>query len=77
MRASAGSKNKNAAACLCFVNNLAFLRTAADRVESALPWVVSRDRFYGFLWADSIIQKNVRRDDPTPAIDMMQYFTDM
>jgi hypothetical protein len=52
----------------CFLKNyLAFLRPAADRTISILLWVVSRSRSYGFLWADSIIQKNVRKDDPTPA----------
>jgi hypothetical protein len=52
---------------LCFLNYLAFLRPAADRAVSILPWVVSRSRSYGFLWACSIIQKNVRKDNPTPA----------
>jgi hypothetical protein len=53
--------------CLCFLNYLAFLRPAADRAVSILPWVVSRGRSYGFLWAGSMIQKNVRKDNPTPA----------
>jgi hypothetical protein len=47
----------NAAACLCFLNYLAFLRPAADRADPIIPWVVSRGRSYGFLWAGSIIQK--------------------
>jgi hypothetical protein len=34
---------------------------------SILLWVVTRGRSYGFLWAGSIIQKNVRKDNPTPA----------
>jgi hypothetical protein len=53
--------------CLCFLNYLAFLRPAADRAVSILPWVVSPGRSHGFLWASSIIQKNVRKDNPTPA----------
>jgi hypothetical protein len=53
--------------CLCFLNCLAFLRPAADRAVSILPWVVSPGRSYGFLLASSIIQKNVRKDNPTPA----------
>jgi hypothetical protein len=36
-------------------------------VSILLPWVVSRSRSYGFLWAGSIIQKHVRKDNPTPA----------
>jgi hypothetical protein len=56
-RASAGHMKNNAAACLCFLNYLAFLRPAADRAVSLLPWVVSRGRSYGFLWAGSTIQK--------------------
>jgi hypothetical protein len=43
--------------CLCFLNYLAFLRPAADRDVSILPWIVSPGRSYGFLWAGSIIQK--------------------
>jgi hypothetical protein len=39
------------------MNYLAFLRPAADRAVSVLPWDVSRGRSYGFLWADSIFQK--------------------
>jgi hypothetical protein len=48
---SAQTKKKvdNAAACLCFLNYLAFLRPAADRALSVLPWVVSRGRSYGFF----------------------------
>jgi hypothetical protein len=53
--------------CLCFLNYLAFLRLAADRAVSILPWVVSPGRSYGFLWAGSIIQKRARKDNPTPA----------
>jgi hypothetical protein len=51
------TKHDNAAACLYFLNYLAFLRPAAEWAVSVLPWVVSRGRSYGFLWADSIIQK--------------------
>jgi hypothetical protein len=47
----------NAAACLCFLIYLTFLRPAADRAVSILPWVVSRGRSHGFLWADSIFCK--------------------
>jgi hypothetical protein len=56
-RAKQATKKDNVAACLCFQNYLAFFRPAADRAVSILPWVVSRGRSYGFLWADSIIQK--------------------
>jgi hypothetical protein len=66
----AATKIDIAAACLCFLNYLAFRRPAADRAVSILPWVVSRGRSYGFLWAVSIIQKNVRKDDPTPAYSL-------
>jgi hypothetical protein len=69
-RGPSRQQNKdNAAACLCFLNYLAFLRPEADRAVSILPWVVSRGRSYGFLWAGSIIQKNkkLRKDNPTPA----------
>jgi hypothetical protein len=52
---------------LCFPNYLACLRPAADRAVSILPWVVSPGRSHGFLWAGSIIQKNVRKGNPTPA----------
>jgi hypothetical protein len=52
---------------LCFLNYLAFLRPAADRAVSILPWVVSPGRSYGFLWAGSIIKRNVRKGYPTPA----------
>jgi hypothetical protein len=38
------NKKDNAAACLRFLNYLAFLRPAADRAASILPWVVSRGR---------------------------------
>jgi hypothetical protein len=55
--AKQATKKDNAAACLCFLNYLAFLRPAADRAVSILPWVVSPGRSYGFLWAGSIIQK--------------------
>jgi hypothetical protein len=49
-RASAeNNNNDNAAACLCFPNNLVFLRPEADRTDSVLPWVVSRGRSSGFL----------------------------
>jgi hypothetical protein len=50
-RAKQATKKDNAAACLCFLNYLAFLRPAADRAISILPWVVSPGRSYGFLWA--------------------------
>jgi hypothetical protein len=63
----AGNKKDNAAACLCFLNYLAFLQPAADRAVYILLWVISRGRSYGFLWAGSIIQKNVRKNNPTPA----------
>jgi hypothetical protein len=49
------------------LNYLAFLQPAADRAVSILPWAVSPGRSYGFLWAGSIIQKNVRNGNPTPA----------
>jgi hypothetical protein len=40
-----GNKKDN---CLFFLNYLVFLRPAADRAVSMLPWVVSRGRSYGF-----------------------------
>jgi hypothetical protein len=63
----AGNKIDNTAACLCSLNYLASFWLAADRAVSILPWVVSRGRSYGFLWAGSIIQNNVRKDNLTPA----------
>jgi hypothetical protein len=61
------ARTDNAVACLCFLNYLAFLRPAADWAVSILPWVVSRDRPNGFLLAGSIIQKDIRKGDSTPA----------
>jgi hypothetical protein len=66
-RAKQATKKENAAACLYFLNYLAFLRPAADRAVSKIPWVVSRGRSYGFLYAGSIIYKHVRKYNPTPA----------
>jgi hypothetical protein len=40
-RAKQATKKDNTAACLCFLNYLAFLRPAADRALSILPWVIS------------------------------------
>jgi hypothetical protein len=40
---------------------------AADRAVSILPWVISRGRSYEVLWFGSIIQKNMRKNNPTPA----------
>jgi hypothetical protein len=55
-RGRAGDRKKdNAAARLCFLNYLAFLRLSADQSDSALPW------------ADSSIQKNVRKKASAPA----------
>jgi hypothetical protein len=51
----------NAAACLCSLNCLAFLRPEDDRAVSILPWVVSRGRSHEFLWADSSTQKMLLR----------------
>jgi hypothetical protein len=56
-RAEQATKKDNAAACLCFLKNLAFLRPAADRADSILSWVVSPGRSYGFLWAGSMKAK--------------------
>jgi hypothetical protein len=56
-RAKQATKIDNAAACLCFLIYLEFLRPAANRAVSILPWVVRRGRSKGFLWADLIIQK--------------------
>jgi hypothetical protein len=39
-RAKQATKKDNAAACLCFLNSLAFFRPAADRAVSILPLVV-------------------------------------
>jgi hypothetical protein len=66
-KAKQATKKDNAAACLCFLIYLAFLRPAADRAVSIHPWVVSPGRSYGFLWTGSITQKNVRKNDLTPA----------
>jgi hypothetical protein len=63
------TKKDNNAACLCFLNYQAFLRPAADRAVSILPWVVSRGCSYGFLWA-GLLFKNVRKDNPTPAYSL-------
>jgi hydroxyethylthiazole kinase-like sugar kinase family protein len=60
-RASAGHKNNSAAACSCFLTYQAALQPAANRTDSMLSWVVSRDRSYGFLWADSIIHNREER----------------
>jgi hypothetical protein len=54
----AGNRKDDAAACLYFLNNLAFLRPAADRALSILPWVVSQSRSYRFLWAIRAYNKN-------------------
>jgi hypothetical protein len=43
--------------CLCFLYYLAFLRPAADRAVSILPWVVSPGRSYEFLWAVRLFKK--------------------
>jgi hypothetical protein len=53
--------------CLSFFNYLTLLRPAADRAAYILPWVQSRGSSHGLLWGDSSIQKDVRKDDPTPA----------
>jgi hypothetical protein len=63
-RAKQATKKDKAAACLCFLNYLAFLRPAADRAVSILRSVVSPGRSYGFLWAGSIIQKMLGRTIP-------------
>jgi hypothetical protein len=59
-KAKQATKKDYAAAFFCFLNYLAFLRPAADRAVSILPWIVSRGRSYGFLLADSVIQKDVK-----------------
>jgi hypothetical protein len=66
-RAKQATKTDNDAAFLCFLNYLAFLWSEADQTGSILPWVVSQGCLCGFLWAGSIIQINVRKDNPTPA----------
>jgi hypothetical protein len=48
-------------ACL-LLKYLAFLRPAAERAGSVLPWIVSQRISHGFLWADSIPQKHLRKD---------------
>jgi hypothetical protein len=70
-RAEQATKKDNAAACLCFLNYLAFLRPAADWAVSILPWVVSPGRSYGFSWAVRLFKKNVRKDNPTPAYSLV------
>jgi hypothetical protein len=62
MRAKQATKKDNAAACWCFLNYLAFFRPAADRAVPILPWLVSRGRSYGFLWAASIFQSSHRSE---------------
>jgi hypothetical protein len=42
---------------LVSLNYLAFLRPAADRAVSILPWVVSPGCSYGFLWAVRLFKK--------------------
>jgi hypothetical protein len=50
-RAKQAIKKESAPRLACaFLNYVAFLRPAADRAVSILPWVVSRGRSYGFLW---------------------------
>jgi hypothetical protein len=61
------TKENSTSARLNFLNYLAFHRLKADRTDSAIPWVVSLGRSYGFLRADSNSKKKVRRSEPTPA----------
>jgi hypothetical protein len=42
------TKKDNAASGLCFLNYLAFLRPAADRAVSMLPWVEAEVAHTGF-----------------------------
>jgi hypothetical protein len=63
----AGNKKRQRRGLLVFSELPSLPSPAADRAVSILTWVVSRGRSYGLLWADSIIQKNVRKDDATPA----------
>jgi hypothetical protein len=48
---------------LYFLNYLAFFRPEADRAVSVRPWVVSRGRLYGLLWAGSVIQKENEKEE--------------
>jgi hypothetical protein len=64
-RGPAREKYGDAAACLCFLNYLAFLQPEADRTYSVLPWVVTRGRSNRFLWANSIIQKKKCEEGPS------------
>jgi hypothetical protein len=52
-----GKAGKKKDDCLCFRNYLAFLRPAADRAVSILPWVVSPGSPYWFLWAVRLFKK--------------------
>jgi hypothetical protein len=62
-----GNKKRQHRGSLVF-SELPSLPSAGSRLAvSILPWVGSRGRLYGFLWAASIFQKNVRKDNPTPA----------
>jgi hypothetical protein len=55
-RTTTGNRKCNAANRLSFQTYPAFLRSAADRTDPVLPWVVSRGRSYGFLWAESTLR---------------------
>jgi hypothetical protein len=55
-------------ACLCYLPYIAFLRSAADRTGSVLPWVVSRGRSYRFSLSGLIRLFDCgRKGDPIPA----------
>jgi hypothetical protein len=53
---------RQAAACLCFLNYLYFLRPALDRSDRELLWVESQGHAYVFFWPDSIIQEGEEGD---------------
>jgi hypothetical protein len=52
-----GNKKDNAAVCLYYLNSLAFLRTAADRVVSILPWVEAEVAHTGFTGLVRLFKK--------------------
>jgi hypothetical protein len=64
--ASAGNKNNNAAAFLCFLNYLAFLCRQPIGLLPYLPWLIAEVVYMGFF---RLIQSFdcVRKDNPTPA----------
>jgi hypothetical protein len=63
----AGNKKKQRRGLLVFYELPSLPSAGSQSGCFSIPWVVSRGRSYGFLLAGSIIPKNVRKDNPTPA----------